>query len=254
MKPLLQLHNVSRRFGGLTAISDISLEIQPGSIVGLIGPNGAGKTTLVNVISGAVKPSGGQLLFKGRRIDGLPPHKVSRLGIARTFQIVQPFPEMTALENVSAAATFAGKVRMLSEAIEFAQAQLDRVGLGPLANVRASLLSLGQRKRLEFAKSLAMNPDLLLLDEVNAGLHGAELADAIALIRSLSQDGLTILIIEHLMKVVTSLCDEIVVLHHGKLIARGPADTIVQDPLVIEAYLGERYSRRQAEMSPKNDA
>jgi branched-chain amino acid transport system ATP-binding protein len=246
MTPLLQLNNVSRRFGGLAAVNDVSFDVKPGTIVGLIGPNGAGKTTIVNLISGALKPSAGELLFKGKRISGLPSYKISRLGIARTFQIVQPFPEMTALENVTAAALFAGNIRSRHEATRVAMQQLDRVGLNGLGSVKSSLLSLGQRKRLEFAKSLAMDPSLLLLDEVNAGLHGEEVSSAIALIRDLAKTGLTILIIEHLMRVVTSLCDEIVVLHHGQLIAQGTPATIVEDPVVIKAYLGERYSQQRA--------
>jgi branched-chain amino acid transport system ATP-binding protein len=246
MTPLLQLNNVSRRFGGLAAVNDVSFDVKPGTIVGLIGPNGAGKTTIVNLISGALKPSAGELLFKGQRISGLPSYKISRLGVARTFQIVQPFPEMTALENVTAAALFAGNIRSRHEATRVATEQLDRVGLSGLGSIKSSLLSLGQRKRLEFAKSLAMSPSLLLLDEVNAGLHGDEVSEAIALIRHLAKSGLTILIIEHLMRVVTSLCDEIVVLHHGQLIAQGMPATIVEDPVVIKAYLGERYSQQRA--------
>ncbi len=244
-EPLFELRNVSRRFGGLTAVNDVTLSIPQGVVLGLIGPNGAGKTTIVNLISGALSPSSGQMFFKGQRIDGQPPHRVSRLGIARTFQIVQPFPEMTALENVQAAALFAGNHRSLDEANKVAAAQLERVGLGGLGAMRSSLLSLGQRKRLELAKSLAMNPSLLLLDEVNAGLHGAELSTAIDLIRDLARDGLTIIIIEHLMRVVTSLCNEVAVLHHGQLIARDTPDKIVEDATVIEAYLGERYSRQR---------
>jgi branched-chain amino acid transport system ATP-binding protein len=244
MTALLELKGLSRRFGGLMAVSDVTLDIKQGSIVGLIGPNGAGKTTLVNLISGALKPDAGQMWFRGQRIDGLPAHKISRLGIARTFQIVQPFPEMTALENVAAAALFAGGAQSLSEANGRAEVQLDRVGLGGLGKTSAASLSLGQRKRLEFAKSLAMNPALLLLDEVNAGLHGSEVAESMALIRDLAKDGLTILIIEHLVKLVVALCDEVVVLHHGQLIARGPSHQITNDPRVIEAYLGERYSKR----------
>jgi branched-chain amino acid transport system ATP-binding protein len=244
MTPLLALKGVSRRFGGLMAVSGVTLDINPGTITGLIGPNGAGKTTLVNLISGGLKPSSGEIVFKSQRIDGLPPHKISRLGIARTFQIVQPFPEMTALTNVAAAAMFAGNAPSIAEANRRAEAQLERVGLAGLGNLPAASLSLGQRKRLEFAKSLAMQPALLLLDEVNAGLHGAELAEAIHLIRDLAKNGLTILIIEHLMKVVVSLCDEIAVLHHGQLIAHGPSNQITDDPRVIQAYLGERYSQR----------
>ncbi len=246
MTPLLELRDVSRTFGGLVAVDGVSLAVAPGSIVGIIGPNGAGKTTLVNLISSAIRPSSGEIRFKGNRIDGLPVHRVSRLGIARTFQIVQPFPDMTARENIAAAAMFAGRARNRADANRRAEEQLERVGLGGMGDVAAASLSLGQRKRLELAKSLAMQPALLLLDEVNAGLHGGELAQAIVLIRELAQSGLTIVIIEHLMKVVTSLCTEIVVLHHGRLIAQGPPEAIMNDAQVIEAYLGERYSRRAA--------
>lgn len=246
MTALLELRQVSRAFGGLKAVSGVTLDIEPGSIMGLIGPNGAGKTTVVNLISSMIKPSSGEIWFKGQRIDRLPAHRIAGMGIARTFQIVQPFPEMTALENVAAAALFAGKVPRLADANRCAERQLERVGLGGLGALPAASLSLGQRKRLEFAKSLAMDPALLLLDEVNAGLHGAELSEAMNLIRDLAKSGLTVLIIEHLMKVVVSLCTEIAVLHHGQLIARGPSDEIINDPRVIEAYLGLRYSRRAA--------
>jgi branched-chain amino acid transport system ATP-binding protein len=245
MTAILELRGVSRHFGGLRAVNDVTLSVPQGRIMGLIGPNGAGKTTLVNLITGMIKLSAGEMWYKGARIDGLAPHRISRLGIARTFQIVQPFPEMTALENVAAAAMFAGNIASQSEARDFAESQLERVGLLELRSTLASRLSLGQRKRLEFAKSLAMKPSILLLDEVNAGLHGGELAEAITLIRSLAQDGLTILIIEHLMKVVVSLCDDLAVLHHGELIANGPAQQVMGDEHVIKAYLGERYLKRQ---------
>lgn len=249
MTALLALRNVSRSFGGLKAVDDVTLDLRPGTVTGLIGPNGAGKTTLVNLISGTTKPSSGEVWFKGRKINGLPGYRIARLGIARTFQVVQPFSEMTALENVAAAAMFAGNARSIDAANRCAERQLERVGLGGLGALPAASLSLGQRKRLEFAKSLAMEPALLLLDEVNAGLHGGELAEAIDLIRDLAKSGLTILIIEHLMKVVVSLCTEIAVLHHGQLIAHGPSDTVIKDPRVIEAYLGQRYSERYAAKS-----
>jgi len=244
MTALLTLKSVTRTFGGLVAVNDVTLEIMPGMILGLIGPNGAGKTTIVNLISGALRPTFGEIWFKDRRIDGMPPHQVSRLGIARTFQIVQPFPNMTSIENVAAAAMFAGNAASVGEAYDRAEQQLERVGLGGSGSMIAASLSLGQRKRLELAKSLAMQPALLMLDEVNAGLHGGELSETIKLIHDLANSGLTILIIEHLMKVVISLCNEIAVLHHGQLIASGPSDEIINDPRVIEAYLGERYARR----------
>jgi branched-chain amino acid transport system ATP-binding protein len=244
MTALLSLNNVSRAFGGLRAVNEVTLDIQPGTILGLIGPNGAGKTTIVNLISGSIRPSAGEIWFKGIRLDGLAPHQVSRRGIARTFQIVQPFPEMTALENVAAAAMYAGNAESIDAAYESAERQLERVGLAQCSSFPAISLTLGQRKRLEFAKSLAMKPELLMLDEVNAGLHGSELTETMGLIRDLAKSGLTIIIIEHLMKVVISLCHEIAVLHHGQLIARGQSEQIVNDPRVIQAYLGPRYSQR----------
>ena len=202
---ILQLINVSRRFGGLAAVDDVSFSVKQGTILGLLGPNGAGKTTIVNLVSGVLRPSQGEILFKGQRISHLPSYRICRLGLARTFQVMQPFPEMTALENVAAAALFAGGATSIEESRVAALKHLDRVGLQGRGDVLASALTLGQRKRLEFAKSLAMNPSMLLLDEVNAGLHGSELGEAIALIKSLAAEGMTIVIIEHLMKVVTSL-------------------------------------------------
>lgn len=247
MTALLELRNVSRRFGGLRAVDDLSLTINRGHIVGLLGPNGAGKTTVVNLISGALRPTSGEIWFKGSRIDRLPVHRISRMGVSRTFQIVQPFPEMTALENVAAAALFAGSARNPAEAAAEAARQLDRVRLSSVADAPAFSLSLGQRKRLEFAKSLATKPDLLLLDEVNAGLHGGELAEAVELIREIAAQGITIVMIEHLMKVVLPLCSEIAVLHRGRLVRHDIAAEVVKDPEVIKAYLGERYAQRQAE-------
>ena len=249
MTALLELRGVSRRFGGLQAVDNLTLAVKPGTIMGLLGPNGAGKTTVVNLISGAIRPSSGQIWFKDNRIDRLPVHRICRFGIARTFQIVQPFPEMTARENVAAAALFAGCAETQAAAREEAERQLERVRLTAIANSPAYSLTLGQRKRLEFAKSLAMKPALLLLDEVNAGLHGGELFEAIDLIRTIAEDGLSIVIIEHLMKVVTSLCSEIAVLNWGQLVAHGPTDEVVKDPEVIKAYLGERYGRTAKDAS-----
>ena len=242
MSALLRLEGVTRRFGGLTAVSGVDLSVGRGEVVGLIGPNGAGKTTLVNVITGVHRASSGTVKFDGEDVTGLKPFQAARRGIARTFQIVQPFPEMTVAENVAAAAMFAGAVRYGSEANAEAMEHLRFVGLADMADKRAASLTLAMRKRLELAKGLAMRPKLLLLDEVNAGLNATEVDHALSLIRGIAARGVTILIIEHLMKVVLSLCTRIVVLHHGELIASDTPQAIVRDPRVIRAYLGRRYA------------
>jgi len=242
---ILELRGVSRRFGGLDALAEVDLSVQPGEIVGLIGPNGAGKTTLVNVVTGVYKPSSGSIHFNGSKIDGLKPYQISRIGVARTFQVVQPFPEMSVLENVMAPAIYAAGLKIIEEAREKALEKIEFVGLGVEVQTMASQLTLASRKRLELAKSLAMNPQLLLLDEVNAGLNPAEIDKALELIRTIAASGVTIIIIEHLMKVVLSLCNRIVVLHHGALIAEGTPKEITTDPRVVQAYLGSRYADAQ---------
>ena len=245
--PLIELQGVERRFGGLKAVDGVSLAIAPGEIIGLIGPNGAGKTTLINAITGVHPVTGGNIRFEGQDITRMKPHRIARLGIARTFQIVQPFPAMSVLENVAAGALFAGRAPSLPAAKEAAQEQLAFTGLGALADKPASTLTLAQRKRLELAKSLAMRPRLLMLDEVNAGLNPAEIDDALEIIRRISAAGVTILVVEHLMKVVLSISQRIVVLHHGRLIAEGKPGAVMSSPAVIEAYLGSRYAGAIAE-------
>ena len=245
MSGLLELRGVSRQFGGLRALADVDLSVAQGEVVGLIGPNGAGKTTLVNVITGVHPASAGSVVFDGADVTRLQPWQAARRGIARTFQIVQPFPEMTVLENVAAAAMFAGATRYGAAAETFALEQLRFVGLDDVAGKRAATLTLAMRKRLEFAKGLAMRPKLLLLDEVNAGLNATEVDHALELIRGITARGVTIIIIEHLMKVVLSVCTRIVVLHHGELIAEGSPQSIVRDPRVVQAYLGRRYAAAQ---------
>lgn len=242
--PLLQVQGLTKRFGGVAAVNDVSFDLAAGRIVGLIGPNGAGKTTLVNLITGVHGASSGTMRFEGRDVTGQRPFESARRGLSRTFQIVQPFSQMSVLDNVTAGALYAGGAATRAQATDEAMAHLRFVGLEALADRPAASLTLPSRKRLELAKSLAMKPRLLLLDEVNAGLNSAEIGHAIELIHAIAKSGVTILLIEHLMKVVFSLCDELLVLHHGELIARGEPQSVASDPRVIEAYLGTKYTER----------
>jgi branched-chain amino acid transport system ATP-binding protein len=242
MTTLLTLDGVSRRFGGLNAVDGVSLTVDQGEIVGLIGPNGAGKTTLINLISGVHPATSGRVRFEDHDITRMKPYQIARLGLARTFQIVQPFPRMTVVENVAAGALFCGHAGNVREAETVAREHLAFTGLHDLADRPAASLTLARRKRLELAKSLAMRPRLLMLDEVNAGLNPTEIEEALAIIRRIAQQGVTIIVIEHLMKVVLSISHRVVVLHHGQLIAQGEPRGIVRDTKVIEAYLGAKYA------------
>jgi branched-chain amino acid transport system ATP-binding protein len=242
MTAILELNGVTKYFRGLRAVGNVSFSLEPGEIVGLIGPNGAGKTTLVNLITGVLSPSAGSIVFDKTTITGLPAYRIAQRGIARTFQVVQPFPEFTVLNNVAAGALFARPDQSLASAREIAMECLAFTGLAGIANQLGSSLTLANRKRLELAKSLATDPRLLLLDEVNAGLNPKEIDGALELIRSIAARGVTIILIEHLMKVVTKACSRVIVLHHGELVSDGPTKAVLSDPRVIEAYLGPRYA------------
>jgi branched-chain amino acid transport system ATP-binding protein len=242
MTALLALHDVSRRFGGLNAVDGVTFSLAKGEIVGLIGPNGAGKTTLINLITGVHPATSGRVRFEDHDITRMKPYRIARLGLARTFQIVQPFPRMSVVENVAAGALFCGHAGSVREAHAIAREHLAFTGLADLADRPAASLTLARRKRLELAKSLAMRPRLLMLDEVNAGLNPTEIEEALGIIRRIAEQGVTIIVIEHLMKVVLSISHRVVVLHHGQLIAQGAPRDVIGDRRVIEAYLGSKYA------------
>jgi len=237
---LLQVNKVSRFFGGLAAVKDVSFEVRKGEIVGLIGPNGAGKTTLFNVVNGFYAPSRGEVLFKGERISGLKPHKICQRGMARTFQVVKPLQRMSVLDNVIASAFLRAANR--KQADEIALETLQFTGLANDRDVISKGLPLGKRKRLEIARALATQPELLLLDESFAGLNPSELDESIGIIRRIKDRGITIMIIEHHMRVIMSISDRIVVLSYGEKLAEGTPAEIGKNPQVIEAYLGEAQS------------
>jgi branched-chain amino acid transport system ATP-binding protein len=236
---MLELDAVTKRFGGLTAVKDVSLRAAPGEILGIIGPNGAGKTTLFNVISGFYAPNAGTVRLDGRDISGLAPHHVCALGLTRTFQLVKPFGNLSVLDNVRIGALT--RVHAVSAAREAARQVVATCRLEDFAESRARSLPIGLRKRLEVARALATRPRILLLDEVMSGLNATELVEMIAILRRLHADGLGLIVIEHIMAAMMRLAQRIVVLHHGEKIAEGRPEEISRDPRVVDAYLGEEF-------------
>jgi branched-chain amino acid transport system ATP-binding protein len=251
---VLEVEQLGCRFGGLAAVDDVSFGVEEGTVLGVIGPNGAGKSTLINLITGHVKPSTGRVRIDGRDVTGARPWVIAAAQVARTFQIVKPFRDLTVRENVAIGSMFgpsrAGSTR---EAIALAGDVLERVGLAERADAEPGELSVADARRLELAKALAMRPRLLLLDEVMAGLRPREIEGALELIGSLRDEGMSILVVEHVMKAILSISDSVLVMHEGKELVRGKPQDVMEDERVIEAYLGQRYAQRmraRKEQSP----
>jgi branched-chain amino acid transport system ATP-binding protein len=242
VESLLRVERACKRFGGLLAVDDVSLIVEAGRITALIGPNGAGKTTLFSIISGFLPPSEGRVFHRGADITGMPPHLLARRGIVRTFQIMQPFAGLTVHQNIAIGAHLSRRSR--AEALVAAAEVASTVGLGDVLDRPAASLTVAGRKRLEVARALAAQPELLLLDEVLAGLNPGEVASMVPVIRTLADDGITIVMIEHVMQAVMSLAEHVFVLAEGRIIAEGPPQVVISNPRVIEAYLGYRAAAR----------
>jgi branched-chain amino acid transport system ATP-binding protein len=237
---LLEVEGITKHFGGLAAVSHVDLRVDEGEVVGLIGPNGAGKTTLFNLLSGALKPNAGAIRLREEDITGLRPHRICRKGMARTFQSVRVFGGMPASQNVLIGALFGDREPIaLKQAGEEAARLLEFVGLSAVGGVPAKDLTLANQKRLEVARALATKPNLLLIDELMAGLNPTEVAQAMDLVAAIREQGITVFIIEHVMKAIMGICGRIIVLHHGEKIAEGTPQEIANSRTVVEVYLGE---------------
>ncbi len=238
-RTVLQARHVTKRFGGLVAVNDVSFDVTEHQVMGIIGPNGSGKSTMINMISGSFAPSSGSITLNGRLLSGQPAHKVARIGVGRTFQLVRLLPELSVTQNVIAGAAFGHRRRWGAEAERFAHALLDRLGLGQAAALPVSALTYIDTKRVELARALAGQPEVLLLDEWLAGLNPTELETGITLIKSLRDEGRTIILVEHVMDAIRSLCDTCVVMSSGSKIAEGTPAEVLSDREVIRAYLGD---------------
>jgi len=244
--PVLETRGLGRRFGGLRAVSDVSISVPEGQVLGVIGPNGAGKSTVINLVTGHLKPSEGQVLIDGKDLTGAQPWTIAHARVARTFQIVKPFRGMTVRENVAVGILYGPQgTTVMSQALRAADDVLAEVGISALGDRPPGELSVADARRLEFAKALALRPRLLLLDEVMAGLRHTEIEPSLELIRTLKARGITIIVVEHVMKAILAVSDQVLVLHQGQVLTSGDPREVLADHRVIEAYLGHRYAQRR---------